>query len=251
MRTADFDELERWAERFRKDQLTTPEGFASVRFYDTLARARARQGAHHRRLGAVLAAGIRPGECLVASQARFGCRSDRGRQSLAELREDALRERGNRPSYARRPAIVQRTVTRAEQILKEAAAQPTRDSAVFPCCCCAAHAGADRVEMDQILDRGLQISTKNYNLYDVMANYLLDHSKGKHGELEKFADAMLSRLGGEDGLDIYGRMALDCKQFDVTRGSLHYDGEFATRQKTNSRPPCQSWSSGMQNHLSR
>jgi WD40 repeat protein len=62
--------------------------------------------------------------------------------------------------------------------------------------------------MYETLERGLKISPIDFTLIDHMTKYLLSRPQVGENDLGAFASEMEQRIGGKDGLEAYGRVAL-------------------------------------------
>ncbi len=69
--------------------------------------------------------------------------------------------------------------------------------------------------MERTVDGGLQVSKKDFVLVDLMTNRLLPRWGGTPGDLGKFALQMDQRIGGDDGLDTYARVAKTAQAAEV------------------------------------
>ena len=67
--------------------------------------------------------------------------------------------------------------------------------------------GWSRKQMERTVERGLQVSKKDFILINTMVANLLPRWGGAPGDLGKFAMQMDKRVGGDAGLDIYARVA--------------------------------------------
>ena len=96
----------------------------------------------------------------------------------------------------------------AEDALNEAARLTPRDVCVFSSLVSIGKAlGWERKKMERTIERGLQVSKKDFFLIDAMATNLLPRRGGAPGDLGKFAARMSERIQGEDGIYVYARIA--------------------------------------------
>jgi WD domain, G-beta repeat len=227
-RGGDFDELERWAERFRREQTRTPAEFASVLYYNVLCRAfiptmfqsYPQMDPNWQLEFAFLEAWKKAKPDSVAARIVEGV----ARLNYARiLTKDGMTP----PRKGDKATAYQERVAKAEKILNEAAELETRDSCVFYVLLLVGAArDAERAEMDQALERGLAIAPQNFNLYDNMVPYLLRKFPLESGVVRKFAEQAAAQLKGDEALDAYGRIAIVCKQFDVFHDCDFYPREF-------------------------
>jgi WD domain, G-beta repeat/Domain of unknown function (DUF4034) len=209
-REANFDELERWAARLRKEELSFGQMFAAEQFYRWLS-------ASYLPLLGPYETGVL--DSYWQQQLAF-CRAwlEHSPDSVAarvvaaktyvsyawEARGSGLAGSVTEEGWK----LFHERIAKAEEILQEAVRKPVGDSCVFAELLLIGRAAEwDRKKMDRTLERGVLVSKKNFLLFDNMATYLLPRWFGQPGDVAKFAEHMLARVKGDDGLEIYGRLA--------------------------------------------
>jgi hypothetical protein len=86
--------------------------------------------------------------------------------------------------------------------------------------------GAERKHVDRWVETGRKIDPNYFPLYQATAEYLLPRWHGEVGDIEKFAEEMAEKIGGDDGLEAYFRIAMSMQLYD--RSLLLYgDYDFA------------------------
>jgi hypothetical protein len=86
--------------------------------------------------------------------------------------------------------------------------------------------GAERKHVDRWVETGRKIDPNYFPLYQATAAYLLPRWHGEVGDIEKFAEEMAEKIGGDDGLEAYFRIAMSMQLYD--RSLLLYgDYDFA------------------------
>ncbi len=96
----------------------------------------------------------------------------------------------------------------ADQVLRPATQLKSRDVCVFSTMLGVGRGlGWSRKQMERTVERGLQVSKKDFILINTMVANLLPRWGGAPGDLGKFAMQMDKRVGGDAGLDIYARVA--------------------------------------------
>lgn len=74
--------------------------------------------------------------------------------------------------------------------------------------------GADRRTIDKYLAAGRKIDPRYYNLYEEIAVALLPRWGGDPGDIGRFAEQMLKENPGEEGSEIYARIAAVVNNYD-------------------------------------
>lgn len=86
---------------------------------------------------------------------------------------------------------------------------------------------ANREKIDEWVERGREIDPTYYPLYLATAEYLLPRWHGQAGDVERFAEEIRTAVGGDDGLDAYGRIVQRMNLYDK---QMLYFGGFARDQ---------------------
>jgi WD40 repeat protein len=213
----DFDELEEWAERFRKQEVVIGSRFALETFYEWLAQLYlvSNRG------------GVKSPPDLWEMQFAFNDawlkhKPDSVAAHIVKARTlitYAWAARGSGVAKTVGPAaagMFQQRIEEAHEVLNRAARLSTGDAGVFSALLTVGMAqGWDRGRMELTLERGLQITKKDNQLYAAMVNYLLPRWHGKTGDIGKLAEWMSTRVKGDDGLDVYARIALSSHDMGV------------------------------------
>jgi hypothetical protein len=214
-REGNFDELEQWAERFRREQSQMGLDFAAWHLYDVCTGAYAPNAGrsppafepYWQQEFAFLDGWRAAKPDSVAARIVAGLVQMKYARSLVEPGEGM-------PRKAEKKLFDER-IAAAEKLLSEAAELSPPDSCVYTSLLmCGKVRGAPRDEMDKALRRGLAIAPKNYSLYDLMVEYLLSQPD-QAGTIEKFADGARAGLDEAEGWHVYGRIAEECKRQDV------------------------------------
>ena len=221
---SNFDELESWAERLRRDQVVAQTLFWSESFYKLVASGflgepqtrslpdilwqgqLAFADAWIKQVPHSVAARIVKARTYInyAWSARGG--------GLA----DTVTEEGWR-LFNQRMAL-------AEEALREAAHQPTPDSCVYSALLTVGMANSwEHDQLDQVLEKGMNISPKNFKLYEHMVQALLPRWGGAPGEIAQLAETVLEHVKGDDGLEIYARIAAELREWNEDISDLSVD----------------------------
>ncbi|HTU27255.1 MAG TPA: WD40 repeat domain-containing protein [Pirellulales bacterium] len=207
-----FDGLEQWADRFRNQDLVVENHFTSEVLYDWLSHNFDGNNVDDRGHDAHLE------EVVAMTDAWLKHKPDsvaaRNVQARAYIHY-AWDARGSGDADTVTPEgwqLFNERIAKAAELLKDAAKLPPADSCVFSAMITVGMAqGWDLATMDDVLDRGLKISKENWSLVDNMIHYLFPRWHGQQGDLTRFADYMLDRYEGDDGLEMYGRIAMEMR----------------------------------------
>jgi hypothetical protein len=218
-RRGDFDELERWAQRLRTSEAMVDYKLVAELFYGWLANAYVSPlpgGTHGKLEGSFQAQFAFLDAWLKQKPDSVAARIVKGRaynDYAWDVRGGGFA--GEVPPEAWRP-FKERLET-AEETLNEASQLKPRDVCVFTSLLKVGRPlGWDRKKMERTVERGLQVSKKDYILIDSMVTTLLPRWGGEPGDLGKFAQRMDERIGGDDGLDVYARVARSTQIAEVS-----------------------------------
>jgi hypothetical protein len=224
----DFDALEQWAERFRRESAVIGHQFASEALYTWLSQlylvsndggvgswpelwqmqfAFTDAWLKHRP-DSVAARIVKARSCIqYAWDARWRERDDYRVQD--SITWNVLKGDRSDKNSSQRERLFHQRMEQAQRILEEASPMQPRDACVFSALL-AVGAGQewDREKMEIKLERGLQITKRDYHLYESMVDYLLARTHQERGVLGKFAEQMCARCDHDDGLDVYARIAM-------------------------------------------
>ena len=222
-RRGDFDELERWGDRLRNGEVEINGNFVAEDFYDWLAEAyvspsdgsRGLRDAFYQAQFAFVDGWLKQKPDSVAARIVKA-------RSLVKYALDAHGGEFADKVPDRAWQQFRDRLEQAEQVLSEAAGlELARRLRLF---FAARHRHGARPAAGRAGSNargGLQISKKDFTLIDCMTNALLPRWGGQPGDLGKFASQMAERIGGDDGLDAYGRIAMLTQTAEVSleRGS--------------------------------
>lgn len=85
--------------------------------------------------------------------------------------------------------------------------------------------GAKREHLDRYVEAGRKIFPAYYPLYCSASEYLLPRWHGEEGDCGKFADAMSTAIGGDEGLIAYARIAMTTNYYDKDMLFYEYDAK--------------------------
>jgi hypothetical protein len=74
--------------------------------------------------------------------------------------------------------------------------------------------GAKREHVDRWVEAGRNICPNYFPLYEATVEYLLPRWHGEPGDCERFAEAICTAVGGDDGLEAYARIAMQTNCYD-------------------------------------
>jgi WD40 repeat protein len=219
-----FDELERWAERFRRDNVVVTTLFGSDAFYGLVASSFLGES-QTRFMPDILWQGQlafadewiqRSPESVAARIVKARTYIDYAWSARGGGLADTVTEKGWE-LFHKRMAL-------AEKVLLEAARQPTPDSCVYSALLTVGMASSwDHDKLNQTLEKGMNISPKNFKLYEHMVQALLPRWGGAPGEIDRMAETVLQRVKGDDGLEIYARIAAELREWDEEISGLSVD----------------------------
>ncbi|HTU27547.1 MAG TPA: DUF4034 domain-containing protein, partial [Pirellulales bacterium] len=205
-----FDELERWADRFRGKDTEIESQFVLELFYDWLSQAYVTpwpggsfgkiDGYFQAELAFVEAWLNAKPESVTALIVKARVWRDYGWDARGGGFRDTVPQEAWLTFFERLGV--------AEAALKQAEQLKPRDVCVYSTFVTVGKGLQwNRKKMLRTIEQGLQISKKDYFLIDSMAFDLLPRWGGEAGDLGEFAQNMCDRISGEDGLYVYARIA--------------------------------------------
>ncbi|HEX4146352.1 MAG TPA: DUF4034 domain-containing protein [Pirellulales bacterium] len=217
-RQGDFDELERWAARLRKEQPVVDDKFVAENFYYWLATeyvSPVPSGTYGKLEGSYQAQFAFVDAWLKQKPDSVAARIAKGHAYIAyawDIRGGGFAHEVPPESWE---PFHDRLQT-AEETLNEAARLKPRDVCVFSTLAQVGKAlGWSHKKMERTIERGLQVSKKDFVLIDGMVINLLPRWGGAPGDLGKFALRMSERIKGDDGLYVYIRVARTTQSAEV------------------------------------
>ncbi len=219
-----FHELESWAERLRRDQVVATTLFWSDTFYGLVASGFLGE-TQTRFLPDILWQGqlafadawIKHVPNSVAARiVKARTYIDYAWSARGGGMADTVTEEGWR--------LFQQRMALAEEVLLEAARQPTPDSCVYSALLTVGIASSwEHDKLNETLEKGMSISPRNFKLYEHMVQALLPRWGGAPGEIAQLAETVLQRVKGDDGLEIYARIAAELREWNEDISDLSVD----------------------------
>ncbi|HTU24800.1 MAG TPA: hypothetical protein VMF30_05355, partial [Pirellulales bacterium] len=207
-RRSDFDSLEGWAARFRKEDLMVGQDYALEVFYNVIAAAYGvgRNGSHGK-LDAFFQGQIGfVDEWLKQKPASVAARVAKARAYLDyawDARGGGMADTVPENAWA----IFGQRMETAEQILEEAARLEPPDVCVYSMLVRIGRTRSyDKEKMFLTAGRGLKISKRDPDMIDALTFSFLPRWGGEPGDLGKAAQFSNKRIQGNPGLDAYLRV---------------------------------------------
>ena len=86
--------------------------------------------------------------------------------------------------------------------------------------------GAPREQVDTWLKAGRKLDLTYYSMYQEMAVYLLPRWMGEKGDIEQFAGDMARKIGGDNGLEAFARIAFSIQRYECGWGETLVHGQY-------------------------
>lgn len=104
----------------------------------------------------------------------------------------------------------------ARQFLEQAEKLDAGDPEVYVALLLVGRAeGMPRREMEALVEKASSLHYPYHPAYESLAISLLPRWHGEPGDVEAFATAVAEKLGGDEGLDVYGRIVCEVNRYDL------------------------------------